>query len=221
MSEPRGGADKITGKLRRLGYNFLKKLDPLLAAKTSKLEGKHKIVICLAAWLIPVAVFALLLFMPKMDEISDLQAQISRQEIEVARLQATARQIDRHRAEVAEVEQQLQVATQMLPKEREIPSLLTSISNLGTGAGLDFLLFRPRNEVVREFYADIPVDISIAGSYHDVGVFLDQISKLPRIVTVNNINMGSPTRDDNAMRLNTTFSLLTYRFIEPEPEAEE
>jgi type IV pilus assembly protein PilO len=64
------------------------------------------------------------------------------------------------------------------------------------------------------------VDIAVSGPYHSVGVFLDKISKLPRIVSVVNLNMGTPTQVGKEMFLNSTFNLVTYRFIEtPPPDA--
>ena len=96
---------------------------------------------------------------------------------------------------------------------------LTSISDLGKHSGLDFLSFAPKSEVVREFYADIPVDIKVRGPYHNVGVFLDRISKLPRIVAVSNLNMGTPKRVAGEILLDTSFKLVTYRFIETEQQA--
>lgn len=199
---------------------LLKKLDAFLESKTSKLTGKHKLLILLGACLLPVAVFALLVAMPALEEMESQNSRVASLTSEINRLRGVAAQLDLHKEEMAAVEEQLRQASLLLPEEREIPSLLTNISNLGTQAGLDFILFRPQNEARKEFYAEIPVDITVRGPYHNVGAFLDRISKLPRIVTVNNINMGSPTAVGNVMYLNTTFTLLTYRFIEPEPEEE-
>lgn len=210
-----------TGQRAAQINQLLKKLDFFLESKTGKLEKKHKLLILLGTLAAPMVISTLLFFMPKFEELGQRQEQISQQQREITRLQAVARQIDQHRQEVATVEAQLQAASRLLPEEREIPGLLTSISNLGTDAGLDFLLFRPLREERKEFYAEIPVEISIRGTYHDVGFFLDQVSKLPRIVTVNNLNMGSPTPAAAEMLLNTTFTLLTYRFTEPEPAAEQ
>lgn len=196
---------------------MLKKLDALLEARTGKLTAKHKLLICLGAWIVPAAVVTLLVFMPKIEEIGKLQERIGSLQVEVKKLRTVAAQLDQHQAEMAATEERLKVASMLLPEQREIPTLLTNISNLGTNSGLDFILFRPQNEVRKEFYAEIPVDISVRGPYHNVGIFLDRISKLPRIVTVNNLNMGSPTQSGNTMYLNTTFTLLTYRFIEPAP----
>jgi type IV pilus assembly protein PilO len=90
--------------------------------------------------------------------------------------------------------------------------LLRSISDHGKSAGLDFLSFKPGAEIPRDFYAEIPVDISTKGPYHNMGFFLDQVSKLERLVTVNNIKMGSPKKEGSEMLLNSTCRLVTYRF---------
>ena len=100
----------------------------------------------------------------------------------------------------------------MLPKEKEIPSLLTNISALGRGSGLDFLTFKPLADVPKDFYSEIPVDIKVRGPYHNMGIFLDKVSKLDRIVTVSNINMGGPKEVSGEMLLNSSCRLVTYRF---------
>lgn len=120
---------------------------------------------------------------------------------------------------MAETKELFTQASSLLPQKQEIPSLLTSISDHGTNSGLDFLSFTPKKEIPREFYAEIPVDIKVRGPYHNVGVFLDKISKLPRIVNVDNINIGGPKREAGEMMLNTGFKLVTYRFIEPAKDA--
>ena len=100
----------------------------------------------------------------------------------------------------------------LLPKEKEIPSLLTNISALGRGSGLDFLTFKPGADVPKDFYSEIPVDIKVRGPYHNMGIFLDQVSKLDRIVTVSNITMGGPKKEGAEMLLNSSCRLVTYRF---------
>jgi type IV pilus assembly protein PilO len=99
-----------------------------------------------------------------------------------------------------------------LPKEKEIPKLLTDISSLGRNAGLDFNSFRPQRDIPKDFYDEIPINIDVNGPYHNVGYFFDQISKLDRIVSVSNVRMTSPRRVGNDMLLNSNCRLLTYRF---------
>lgn len=200
---------------------LLKKLDALLEARTGNLQPRQKMLICLGAWLVPVVLIALLAIWPRLEESDRLQEEVGQLETEISRLQNIAAQLDQHQAELEATEGRLAEIGLMLPEQREIPDLLTNISNLGTDSGLEFILFRPQNEVPREFYAEIPVEIAVAGPFHHVGAFLDRVSKLPRIVTVNNLDMGSPSRGERQMYLNTTFTLLTYRFIEPEPDDED
>ncbi|MGV1100463.1 type 4a pilus biogenesis protein PilO [Thiovibrio sp. JS02] len=189
-----------------------------LDSKVSRLEGKQKLLICAAAWLIPCVAFFFLVYSPKNDEIKQLEKKKAGIEQEIAKVEAVAKQLAKHRAEMQEVELQFKAASLLLPEQKEIPSLLTNISGLGTASGLDFLSFKPAGESPKQFYAEIPVNIAVNGSYHSVGVFLDKISKLPRIVTVNDVKMGSPKQTGTEMVLNTTFKLVTYRFIEPVAE---
>ncbi|MBN4065559.1 type 4a pilus biogenesis protein PilO, partial [Desulfocapsa sp. AH-315-G09] len=100
----------------------------------------------------------------------------------------------------------------LLPKEKEIPRLLTDISARGRGSGLDFLTFKPGADVPKDFYSEIPIDIKVRGPYHNMGMFLDQVSKLDRIVTVSNITMGAPKKEGTEMLLDSNCRLVTYRF---------
>lgn len=183
--------------------------------KVSRLEAKHKLLILLAAVILPVLAFFFLGFSPKDKEIKALNSSKTALLADISRVEATVRQLAVHKAEMKETELLFRAASMLLPEKKEIPSLLTNISGLGTNSGLEFLSFKPVNEIPKTFYAEIPVNITVRGPYHNVGEFLDKISKLPRVVTVSDINMGSPTQSGNEMLLNTTFNLVTYRFIEP------
>lgn len=198
--------------------NIIKSLDAFLDARVSKLEPKIKLAICLTAWAVPAAAFFFLVYTPKSEEIGKLESRKTTLADEIRQVEKVARELDKHKAEQREVEIRFQAASLLLPGQKEIPSLLTNISGQGINSGLEFLSFKPQNEAPKEFYAEIPVDIAVEGTYHNVGVFLDKISKLPRIVTVNNLNLGSPSQVDKAMLLKTTFTLVTYRFIEPKPQ---
>ena len=183
--------------------------------KTSALNVKHKILICVAAVIIPAVAFYFLVYTAKSEEIGQLTKQEKKLQKEIKRVEKIASEIDNHRADMAETKALSVQASSLLPQKQEIPALLTSISDHGTNSGLDFLSFTPKKEIPREFYAEIPVDIKVRGPYHNVGVFLDKISKLSRIVNVDNISIGGPKKEAGEMMLNTGFRLITYRFIEP------
>jgi len=189
-----------------------------LVDKVSGLNVKHKALICVAAAILPAVAFYFLAYSPKSEEIAKLEKQKVSLEKEIKKVKKIAAQIDKHRAEMAETKELFAQASSLLPQKQEIPTLLTSISDHGTNSGLDFLSFSPKQEIPREFYAEIPVDIKVRGPYHNVGVFLDKISKLSRIVNVDNINMGGPKQEAGEMMLNTSFKLVTYRFIEAQKQ---
>ncbi len=188
------------------------KFDTFLSEKYIPLETKTKILLAILAFILPLVLFYFLLFTPKQKTISVLENQKVALIAEVNKARMAADNLQQYQEKVAAAQKRLEKIAEVLPKKKEIPNLLRSISDLGKGAGLDFLSFKPGGEVPKDFYAEIPVDISIRGPYHNMGYFLDQISKLDRLVTVDNIDMGSPDRVRNEVLLNSSCRLLTYRF---------
>jgi type IV pilus assembly protein PilO len=189
-------------------------LDKFLDSKVSRLELKQKMLIAAAACILPVVAFFFLAYSPKSSEIKALEAKKAGIKEEIRKVEKIVSELDKHKAEMAEVERQFAEASLVLPDQKEIPTLLATISGQASASGLDVLSFKPLAEKPRQFYADIPVNITVQGPYHNVGVFLDKISKLPRVVSVNNIKMGSPKQMGGEMLLNSTFQLVTYRFLD-------
>jgi type IV pilus assembly protein PilO len=100
---------------------------------------------------------------------------------------------------------------QALPNKKEIPGLLISISQSGHDCGLEFLLFQPQNEIPKDFYAEIPVSITVTGGYHNLGQFLSKVASLSRVVNIQNLSLR-PEKD--ATVLKTTCTAVTYRFTD-------
>ncbi len=100
---------------------------------------------------------------------------------------------------------------QALPDKRELPSLLTGISKAGSDAGLKFYLFQPAKEVNKEFFNEIPISIKVEGRYHQITDFLFQITKLSRIVNINNVNVKSKK---GGKILGMSCRAVTYMFVE-------
>ena len=119
--------------------------------------------------------------------------------------------------EVADLRAALNEAVAQLPDTKEIPDLLSNISAVGRDSGLDIAQFRQRPEVYREFYAEVPVEILVRGSYFQVEEFFNQVSQLTRIVNVADIGIKAPAtiKDDN-IRLETSCSATTFRFLDEE-----
>ena len=190
-------------------------LEKFLDSKVSRLDAKQKMLIATAGCVLPCVAFFFLAYSPKTNEIKNLETQKAGLEEEIRKVEKIANDLGKHKEEMAEVQRQFAEASLLLPDEKEIPSLLATISGQATSSGLDVLSFKPLAEKTQQFYAEIPVDIGVQGQYHNVGIFLDKISKLPRIVSVNNIKMDSPKQTGGEMILNSTFQLVTYRFLDP------
>ncbi len=191
----------------------------LLDNKLAKLKHQHKLAIFVVSLLLPLALFVFLVYSPKSDEIAKLKKNNHYLEGQIQKVESIAGKLGEHKAERAAVELQLKAASLLLPKQQEIPSLLTNISEQGTNSGLEFVTFQPRAERRKQFYAIIPVGITVRGSYHKIGSFLDKISKLNRIVSVNNISLGSPRINGNEAILTASMELVTYRFLSAAEEA--
>ena len=176
------------------------------------LDKKLKITIAVILFLLPVVLFYFFWFQPQNEKSNQLLKQKETISRELQQAKAKAANRAKLQAELDATKILFEETATLLPKEKEIPSLLTNISALGRGSGLDFLTFKPGADVPKDFYSEIPVDIKVRGPYHNMGTFLDQVSKLDRIVTVSNINMAGPKKEGSEMLLNSTCRLVTYRF---------
>lgn len=176
------------------------------------LQRKHKIAGAAALLILPLILFFFVFYQPKSNEIKTLTQQKNTAAQELQKAKATAATIDRHRAEMATIEEQFNETSALFPKEKEIPRLLTDISAEGQGAGLEFLTFKPLAAVPKDFYSEIPVDIQVRGPYHNLGSFLDQVSKLDRIVSVSNVKISAPQKKEGEILLDSSCRLVTYQF---------
>lgn len=176
------------------------------------LDKKLKITLAVILFLLPVVLFYFFWFQPQNEKTANLTKQKATLTKELQRAKAKAANLPKLQAELDATKTLFDETAALLPKEKEIPSLLTNISALGRGSGLDFLTFKPGADVPKDFYSEIPVDIKVRGPYHNMGIFLDQVSKLDRIVTVSNITMGGPKKEGAEMLLNSSCRLVTYRF---------
>jgi type IV pilus assembly protein PilO len=131
---------------------------------------------------------------------------------------AQAVNLDLHRQQLQEIESSFGALLKQLPNKSQMEALLVDINQAGLGRGLQFELFRPApQESVKEFYAELPITVRITGNYHDMGAFASDIGQLPRIVTLNDLNL-SVNKDGN-LTLDTTAK--TFRYLDEEEIAEQ
>lgn len=188
------------------------KVNAFIDTKYIPLDNKIKLAIFIVLIVLPLGLFYFLSYTKNVQKIEQLNKQKATLETEIATAKKAASELDKMKESIKETEEKFKETATVLPKDKEIPGLLTNISDLGKRAALDFNQFRPGAEIPKDFYAEIPVDIQIKGPYHNLGFFLDKVSKLERIVTVNNIRMSGPVKEGNEMMLSSTVKLVTYRF---------
>ncbi|ENO88486.1 type 4a pilus biogenesis protein PilO [Thauera linaloolentis] len=125
--------------------------------------------------------------------------------------------LDEHRRQLAEIDQQFGALLKQLPNRAEMDSLLSDINQAGLGRGLQFELFKPGSNVVKEFYAEMPIDIRVTGDYHELGEFASDVARMPRIVTLNNLAINA----DKDGRLKLEAKAITYRYLDEEEIAKQ
>nr|WP_321465829.1 type 4a pilus biogenesis protein PilO [uncultured Desulfobulbus sp.] len=188
------------------------KFDQFIDEKFIPFEKKNKLIVLGVIFLLPIVLFYFFLFRPNMEQVDKLKVEIEKSSTELKRVRKIARDLPKHQEELKKAKEAFELTAVLLPKSQEIPDLLRNISDLGKHSGLDFLSFVPGGEVPKDFYAEIPIDIKIRGPYHNLGLFLDRVSKLERIVTVNNIRTEQVNLDGGEILLTSSCRLLTYRF---------
>jgi type IV pilus assembly protein PilO len=192
-----------------------------LSSQFRNLEGRHPSqwpivprVLCGIGVL--AAVLALGWYFYWSDQLATLeQEQLTEQQLRDS-FTAKMRQavnLDALREQRQQVLDQVATLEKQLPSKAEMDALLSDINQAGIGRGLQFELFKPGNATVKEYYAELPITIRVTGSYHDVGQFASDIARLPRIVTLNNMNLV-------AQNGNTTLTLdtiaKTFRYLDEE-----
>lgn len=180
------------------------------------MEPRPKLGIALLLLAAPALLYVALFYMPYVKEKQELATEKIRLESEVGTVSTKAGTLQRLEKELAETKEMFSSKAALLPETKEIPKLLKDISSLGTAAGLEFLSFKPMPEQPKDFYEEIPISISLKGPYHGIGRFFDSVSKLERIVSVGDMKVGTPTRENNEMILKADCQLVTYRFTNEE-----
>jgi type IV pilus assembly protein PilO len=157
-----------------------------------------------------------LLVQPEYDQVQRQESVLRTVEDELTQKQAIANNLAQFKHEKEILERRLQQALTELPNEANIAELITSLYEIAQKAGLTINAITPQAEQKQSFYASIPIVMAVTGTYHEIGVFLDALSKLPRIVNVTNIKMGSPKMQGDKLVVASSYVATTFRFV---PEA--
>ena len=184
-------------------------LDNLLERPAS-----HKIGILAVTIILVTALYYSFLHVPQSDALAKLadSVEIARNE----KMIKTQKSLNlmRLRKDLQQLDAELKMAFAQLPDKREIAELLSGISAKAQEMGLDVLLFRPRPEAYQDFYAEVPVDITVKGNFHNTVSFFDEVGRLSRLINIDNIGFKNPTINGEKVMLETTSVATAYRFLD-------
>lgn len=149
--------------------------------------------------------------------LNDLDSKYSKLESKLQEDRRIASNLPKFKAEFEKLQEQLNDALAELPNKKEIPSLLTSIAGLAKEDGLEVLSFKPKGEIKKGFYAEVPVELELRGAYHEVAMFFYDVGQLARIVNINNLQMGKAKMVAGRNVLSIKCLATTFMFVENAP----
>ncbi len=184
--------------------------------RLTEIPKKKRIAIYVAIPFAIIFLYYFAIYRLKAQNIEELKTTWSQIEIELNKKRMMARNLPKYKKEVARLKEKFKELSKKLPQKEEIPSLLNDISNLGKRNGIEFIHFEPKTEIKKEFYAEIPIFLSLSGTYNDFLKFFHDLGRLERIVNVSEVEMGNPTFKDGRLVLKTELKINIFRFIKEE-----
>lgn len=181
-----------------------------LIGNIEKIKMPVRLLILFGTVIVILGLFAYFVYLPKDTEIKKTTEEIAGLKQKLTRAKIKSKDKKKLQAQKAQVDVEFKEALKILPNTKEIPNLLRKVTELGNDSDLDFRIFRPKREVPKEFYVEIPVSIEVWGGYHDVAVFFDKVGHMERIMNIKNVSM-KPRRDLSTILI-TTCDAITYRF---------
>jgi type IV pilus assembly protein PilO len=161
--------------------------------------------------------------------VQPTEAQIKKQveqrrklDLDLAEKSEIAQNLNERRRELDVLDQKLAEALTELPEKRDLDELLAQINDIGKKSGLEISRVEPGKETVGggEFFARIPLKMTVSGNYHEIAMFMQEIANMRRIVNVNGIKLDKPTIKNEKVILESSFVATTFRFVEQKPVAD-
>jgi len=196
-------------------------LDDLRSIDLNDIAGWPRSVKIAAAVMVCILILAGGYWFIVKDQIADLD-KAERRELalkdEFMKKKELAINLDAYKQQMVEMKERFGVMLRQLPNKTEVPELLIDITQTGLGRGLQFQLFQPRNKRVADFYAELPINIRVSGTYHQLGEFVSDVAALPRIVTIDDLAL-SPTKGGGG-KLTMSAVAKTYHYLDEDQIAQ-
>ena len=156
------------------------------------------------------------LWQGQIDELEKLLQQEDTRKKDYLAKKTQAVNLDLHKQQLREIDTQFGALLKQLPNKSQMDALLVDINQAGLSRGLQFELFKPApTELAREFYSELPIQVKVIGTYHDMGAFAADVGQLPRIVTLNDVSIEAGKDGNLAMDVTAR----TFRYLDEEEVA--
>jgi type IV pilus assembly protein PilO len=150
---------------------------------------------------------------PKLEELEKVENEEKNLRITFDEKAAKAANLDAYKQQLDEMRQSFGALLRQLPNKTEIETLLTDISQTGISSGLEIELFKPEGLIPKDFYAEYPIKLKVTGRYHQFAQFVSGVAALPRIVTLQNIEI-KPADKDSGVKLSMELTAVTYQYLD-------
>ncbi len=191
---------------------FQRQLEPL--------TFRQKCILAILSLVLPLGAYIYLYVLPAYQEIGSLQREIVKLRKEIAKYKEIAAQKEFLEKKIAARKIFLKKLIFTLPTEKEIPELLSNVSEQAKRSGLTVISFKPQGELRRNYYNIIPFEIRVKGDFQQLVLFLDKVAHLPRIITLNDLNIQMKQDKEGRLSLEANCRFHTYRYTGKKMAAE-
>ena len=156
-------------------------------------------------------------YSPALDEESKKQAQLETLQREIRALEVTANKLQEFQREVQLLEAQLEILKRVLPPDKETPDLMRKVQSLASQSSLNITRFNPGPEVLKDFYKEVPYTVDVEGTYHNLGIFFDRVSRLPRLINLANVKVKAQAAQTASNTIAASGVAKTYVYVDKPP----
>ena len=185
----------------------------------STLSWKAQLAIYVVISAASAGAFYYFLEMPVRARLATQQTELDAVRARIDKGLATARQLPEFRKEVADLQNKLDSLRPILPEEKDAADLLRRVNMLAAQSNLTIRGFKPQAITTRELHAEWPISLELEGTYHNLGLFLDRVSKFPRIINVSGMSIQGKNEAQSTATIAITCTATTFVLIEPSPDA--
>lgn len=186
--------------------------------QVERLPAPARIGIVVGVFAAVIGLYWFAMYGAELNKLQGYRNELTKLQDEIAEARAVASNLKTFEEEREELRKELQAALRRLPNDSELPGLLTDISSLGKKSGLEIRAFDPLQKVERGFYAEVPIKLEFYGSYHELGVFFDRLSRLSRIVNISEVKMTLESDTGQSPKLQIKGVATTFQFLRDSTE---